>query len=178
MKHINNTLIERRQTQKNAIHLDITKMGIFLPTSTFEEKERSFMLVGILNSNISCFNTKKRVPYKIVLELVDPYEFYVKKFPFQLEKPYKIPEAHQKLFDDFLHSISDYDAVQTLNYNEQFQGFENFVGEKLLEEPKSERSTSFRNSKASYKFSFTNQERGQMSPHKLKKSVTKVFQGF
>jgi hypothetical protein len=47
-------------------------MGIFVPTSTFDVKDHSSMMVGILLSNISCFNTKKRVPYRIILEMVDP----------------------------------------------------------------------------------------------------------
>lgn len=58
-------------------------MGIFVPTSTFDVKDHSSMMVGILLSNISCFNTKKRVPYRIILEMVDPLEFYVNKFHFK-----------------------------------------------------------------------------------------------
>lgn len=59
-------------------------MGIFFPISTFnnKSKDHSYMLVGILTSYINCFETKKRVPYKVVVELINPYEFYVKKFPF------------------------------------------------------------------------------------------------
>jgi len=44
-----------------------------MPTSSFDAKDYSSMMVGILLSNISCFNTKKRVPYWIVLEMVDPF---------------------------------------------------------------------------------------------------------
>jgi hypothetical protein len=48
-------------------------------------KDTSTFLVGILITDIQCFETKKRVPYKIVLELVDPLEFKYKKMSFENE---------------------------------------------------------------------------------------------
>ena len=30
------------------------------------------MVVGIVENECTCFNTKKRVPYRIVLETIDP----------------------------------------------------------------------------------------------------------
>lgn len=51
-------------------------MGITIPfRRERNEKFSSTLVIGIVENECSCFNTKKRVPYRIVLETVDPEDF-------------------------------------------------------------------------------------------------------
>lgn len=77
-------------------------MGVFLPCTTFETNNHSNLLVGILITEIICFNTKKRVPYKIVFEFIDPEELKYKTFFFKEDDQHKISKAKQDLLNDFL----------------------------------------------------------------------------
>lgn len=65
----NQHLLNQRKKQFN-LSCDTILPGVFLPfhnTSNFE----SNTMVRIIQSDFACFNTKKRVPYKIVIETVE-----------------------------------------------------------------------------------------------------------
>ena len=53
---------------------NIIMMGIYMPLSYDVSSNSSCLIVNILEDEVSCFNTKERVPYKITLECVDPCE--------------------------------------------------------------------------------------------------------
>ena len=42
--------------------------GVYLP---FQTNPNSSLIMRILETDFACFNTKKRVPYKIVVETVE-----------------------------------------------------------------------------------------------------------
>lgn len=53
-------------------NLSIYFEGVCIPFMNFEDSPfNSNLLVRILETDFACFNTKKRVPYKIVIETVE-----------------------------------------------------------------------------------------------------------
>lgn len=54
--------------------MNIFNSGLILPFST-DSNTIEYLIVSIVVEEVQCFNTKKRVPYKIVLECVDYNEY-------------------------------------------------------------------------------------------------------
>lgn len=95
-----------------------THMGIMVPFRREEhENFLSTMVVGIVENECTCFNTRKRVPYRIVLETIDP-EDLGKYEPRNLLSHANANSTSKKAesvqgsnHDTFLEGIPDIDSI-------------------------------------------------------------------
>ena len=69
LNKINNQLKKRW----NSINSDnsVYSKGSFLPLGITNQSFRSTLVVGIIVSEVQCFETNKRVPYKVVFECIE-----------------------------------------------------------------------------------------------------------
>lgn len=92
--------------------------GVIFPFSPTEKGEMSCQIVRIVYREVTCFNTKKRVPYRMVVETIDPKEL-------ENEDP-----------SDYYHKDVEYEYHQ---YSEDSN--RNLEFEKLIKEIKEETIT-------------------------------------
>ncbi len=140
LKKINNLLIERRNNQatNNRGSVNIYKMGIFLPTKADKSEVKSDLVVGFLINEISCFNTKKRVPYKIVLECIDYKEFKTSKIKLSKDKIMKITDSELKEIEKFdkknIWQVKKEVGQNVSSSKDKFFGFDAFAEQKMKQE--------------------------------------------
>ena len=70
IRKMNNILIERRKTSETKF-VDQIPGQLIIPFQLKGDAPGSLAVVGILNEEIMCFETHKRVPYRIVFECVE-----------------------------------------------------------------------------------------------------------
>ena len=75
IKKANKTIIANKEnisTVFSSFNLSIYFQGVCIPFMNIDDSDyNSNVLVRILDHDFACFNTKKRVPYKIVIETVE-----------------------------------------------------------------------------------------------------------
>lgn len=94
-----------------------THMGIIIPFRREEhESFLSTMVVGIVENECTCFNTRKRVPYRIVLETIDPEElgkYELKNLAVSTARKAE-SVSHGSSADMFLEGIHDIDSISPI----------------------------------------------------------------
>jgi phosphatidylinositol 4-kinase len=110
-----------------------THMGITIPFRRERfENFSSTMVVGIVENECSCFNTKKRVPYRIVLETIDPEDFSKYSPKGHPQKTESLMGSLDTFLQDIPENFSSIDVIET--NEEKFKNFDTFVATQIKNE--------------------------------------------
>ena len=105
-----------------------THTGITIPFRRERHEDfSSTLMVGIIENECSCFNTKKRVPYRIVLETIDPEDLEKHE-----SKGNRRPESVISVEDTFLQDIPEVDSIPPIEVIKSADTDENFNGTPVI----------------------------------------------
>ncbi|CAG9311014.1 unnamed protein product [Blepharisma stoltei] len=121
---------ETKQKYHEGIYSEYTRRmfrGIIIPFKFVENTDSGvYQIVRIISDESSCFSTKARVPYKLLIETVDMSEIE----PIVTENSH---EGTNDINNAMEHEVEDIDVSQVdkmVNKDEErFQGFEDYVEE-------------------------------------------------
>ena len=108
VKRLNKWINRIRQLHKNDEDPYFRELfyGVHLPFRSLSE-DRSTQIVRILEDEVACFNTKKRAPYKIVVETIDMRE--VHETEPREELPPLNPDEPEDNFEDILSEQANWE---------------------------------------------------------------------
>lgn len=151
-----NNLITNKRKEADPNQSKETKVlteGIIVPFS-FSSSSSSCLVVGILEDEVQCFETKKRCPYKVVFECINPNELSTKRINQSLEKIFTISDEEEKEIADFKSDEIKVDMKDFTNQSlmeTRFVGLDNFAQRAIRIEKKLENEHTFQPSRESLK---------------------------